>query len=309
MNRGGSGRASGLVACAPPMDVSAEPNGPDLARAARLEAASLQAFGITELLVAARAVPAPPVQSEGAPPVHVSLAVPVARALPEVRPPAPVDSDLGAESPDVALARIAARIAACRNCGLAETRTKVVPGQGASRPRLALLGEAPGAQEDATGLAFVGAAGQLLTKMLAAMGLAREEVFILNVLKCRPPGNRTPEPTEIAACASYLEEQLQVLKPELIVALGGTAAHHLLQNDVSIRRLRGRFHDVGGRTILVTYHPSYLLQNPELKRDAWEDLKLAMAKLGLTGRASGADGAGSADRIGPADKDRPRPAP
>ncbi len=232
--------------------------------ALRLEIESLQAFGISELLLSPRAKPA-----------AVEVAAPPLSANSTPAPP-PVLGD-----PGLALAAIAQKIAACRQCGLAETRTKVVPGQGNPRPRLALLGEAPGANEDTSGLAFVGAAGQLLTKMLAAMGLAREEVFILNVLKCRPPGNRAPAPAEIQACAPFLADQLRELQPELVVALGGTAAHHLLQNDVSIRRLRGRVHQVGGQACLVTYHPSYLLQNPEMKRDAWEDLKLAMAHLGL----------------------------
>jgi len=189
-----------------------------------------------------------------------------------------------------ALERIAAEVAACTKCGLHRTRTKTVPGQGPPTPRLVFVGEAPGYDEDRQGLAFVGRAGQLLTQMVAAMGLRREDVFICNVLKCRPPDNRTPAADEIAACSPYLFEQLRVLGPEVIVALGAPAAQTLLGTHESIGRLRGRFHDfypsgtpmIGPPVPLMpTYHPAYLLRNPGEKGKAWEDLKKVMQRLGL----------------------------
>jgi len=179
----------------------------------------------------------------------------------------------------------------CRKCALCETRTQTVFGQGSPAPRIVFVGEAPGYEEDKQGLAFVGAAGQLLTKMIeAGMGLKRADVFICNVLKCRPPNNRTPSADEIIACNPYLREQIEILNPEVIVALGAPAAKTLLNTAETIGRLRGRWHDyfLSGVTgqgpsipCMPTYHPAYLLRTPEDKGKAWSDLQLVMAKLGL----------------------------
>ncbi len=171
------------------------------------------------------------------------------------------------------LEQVAHEIAACRACVLGKSRSKPVPGEGHAAPRLVFVGEGPGADEDASGLPFVGKAGQLLTRMIEAMGLAREEVFIMNTVKCRPPGNRTPEPEEMSACRVYLERQLQILTPEIIVALGRPAAQSLLSTTTPISRLRGHMQDRGGILVMPTFHPAYLLRNPAAKKDAWEDLK------------------------------------
>jgi DNA polymerase len=183
------------------------------------------------------------------------------------------------------------RVKNCTACGLHETRTQTVFGQGHSGARLVFVGEAPGYEEDKQGLAFVGRAGQTLTRMIVAMGLSREEVFICNVLKCRPPGNRNPSADEVLACSSYLREQLAIIQPEAVIALGAPAAKTLLQTAESIGRLRGRFHDYvlkgeGGEGITVplmpTYHPAYLLRNPSEKQKTWNDLQMVMKLLGLT---------------------------
>ncbi len=175
----------------------------------------------------------------------------------------------------------------CRKCSLCETRTHTVFGQGSAQARLMFVGEAPGFEEDRQGLAFVGRAGQLLTRMIEAMGLTREQVFICNVLKCRPPNNRTPAHDEIAACSPYLFEQVRILQPEIICALGAPAAQTLLGTGEAIGRLRGRFHDfrlpgaAAAVPLMPTYHPAYLLRAPGEKRKAWEDLQLIMERLGL----------------------------
>lgn len=182
------------------------------------------------------------------------------------------------------------QVKGCRKCGLCETRTQTVFGQGSPAARLVFVGEAPGFEEDKQGLAFVGPAGQLLTRMIAAMGLSRDDVFICNVVKCRPPENRTPHADEILACNPYLQEQLSIIRPEVIVALGAPATKTLLNTAESIGRLRGRFHEYAvdgvlgeGPTISVmpTYHPAYLLRSPEEKGKVWADLQMVMARLGL----------------------------
>lgn len=183
----------------------------------------------------------------------------------------------------------------CKRCELHAHRTQTVFGQGNPAARLVFVGEGPGFEEDKQGLAFVGPAGQLLTKMILAMGTTREEVYICNVVKCRPPGNRTPMAEEILACSPYLHEQLAIIKPEMIVALGAPAAKTLLNTAESIGKLRGRFHEYkivhgpdAGETIPVmpTYHPAYLLRNPADKRFVWQDLQSVMASLGLTAPAA-----------------------
>jgi len=178
-----------------------------------------------------------------------------------------------------ALKELQETVSTCRKCALSKTRTLTVFGSGASRTPLIFVGEAPGAEEDRQGLPFVGRAGQLLTKMLAYIGLKREDVYITNVLKCRPPDNRDPLPAEVACCEPYLRAQLEVVQPRLICALGRYAAQTLLKTEVGISKLRGRFHNYHGITILPTYHPAYLLRNPADKDKAKEDLKKVKAFL------------------------------
>jgi DNA polymerase len=173
------------------------------------------------------------------------------------------------------------RVTECTRCEqLAKTRRQTVFGVGKIDPELCFVGEAPGADEDRQGEPFVGAAGQLLNRIIAAMGMKREEVFILNILKCRPPGNRLPLPNEAANCREYLDRQLALVQPKFICCLGACAAQNLLGTSTSISRLRGRFHDYRGIPVLCTFHPAFLLRNPERKRDVWEDMKKLLEKMG-----------------------------
>jgi uracil-DNA glycosylase len=170
-----------------------------------------------------------------------------------------------------------ARVAACTRCGLHTTRTQTVFGVGSHQAQWLIVGEAPGAEEDARGEPFVGRAGQLLNSMLRAVGLAREQVYIANVLKCRPPGNRDPSGTEAAECLPYLEQQIALLKPKIMLAVGRVAAQNLLRSDQSLGLLRQQVHRFGISQVplIATYHPAHLLRAPAEKRKAWEDLKLA----------------------------------
>ncbi len=170
---------------------------------------------------------------------------------------------------------VAQSVIKCNRCPLYKTANKGVPGEGAANARLVCVGEGPGASEDETGLPFVGAAGALLTKILAAVDLSREEVFITNVVKHRPPGNRNPAPDEIEACSPYLVRQLELIKPKVIVAFGTFAAQTLLNTKTPIGKLRGEVHRYHGIPLVVTYHPAALLRNPSWKRPTWEDVKLA----------------------------------
>jgi uracil-DNA glycosylase family 4 len=179
------------------------------------------------------------------------------------------------------LAQLAASVRDCQKCRLHETRTQVVFGTGSPDADLVFVGEAPGRDEDRQGEPFVGAAGQLLTLIIQAMGLTREQVYILNVVKCRPPNNRNPKPDEVAACRPILEAQLACLKPRVICALGTFAAQTLLRTDESISRLRGRFRKMGDIPVMPTYHPAYLLRNPQGKRAVWEDMQQIQHVLGL----------------------------
>ena len=163
----------------------------------------------------------------------------------------------------------------CTRCPLHQTAIQGVPGEGNPSARFVVVGEAPGATEDETGRPFVGAAGQLLTKILAAINLRREDVFICNVIKHRPPGNRNPLPNEIAACSPYLIRQLELIRPGVILALGTFAAQTLLETKESIGKLRGRVHRYHGIPLIVTYHPAALLRNPAWKRPTWDDVQLA----------------------------------
>lgn len=170
-----------------------------------------------------------------------------------------------------------ATVESCRRCPLHESRNRAVFGVGNPRARWMFIGEAPGAEEDRQGEPFVGRAGQLLTAMLQAIGFAREDVYIANVLKCRPPGNRDPRPDEVAHCRSYLERQIELVSPALIVAVGRVAAQNLLATETALARLRGTVHALGSRgwPLIVTYHPAYLLRSPAEKRKAWQDLLFA----------------------------------
>lgn len=173
------------------------------------------------------------------------------------------------------LEEIAEKVHKCTRCPLYATATKSVPGEGDPKAELVCVGEAPGAKEDETGRPFVGQAGQLLTKILAAIDLTREQVFICNVLKHRPPGNRNPLPEEVEACSPYLIRQLELIKPKVIVAFGTFAAQTLLQTKTPLGQLRGLVHRYHGIPLIVTYHPAALLRNPAWKRPTWEDVKLA----------------------------------
>lgn len=172
-------------------------------------------------------------------------------------------------------------IGECTRCALHKGRNKIVFADGDPNARLMFVGEGPGADEDAQGLPFVGRAGQLLNNMIAAMGLKREEVYIANVVKCRPPGNRTPEPEEANTCSPFLFRQIEAVRPEVIVALGATAATYLLGQRQPLAGLRGRMHSLRGARLIVTYHPAYLLRDPRQKKEAWADLQIAMRELGL----------------------------
>ena len=179
----------------------------------------------------------------------------------------------------IRLTEIRADIGDCTRCKLHSGRTHIVYGVGNPEATLMFVGEGPGADEDLQGEPFVGRAGQLLTQIIKAMGFAREEVYIANVVKCRPPGNRNPEPDEIAQCEPFLHAQIAAIRPRVIVALGKFAAQTLLATDTPISRLRGQFHQLRDVHVMPTFHPSYLLRNPAAKREVWEDMKMVIARL------------------------------
>ena len=182
------------------------------------------------------------------------------------------------------LAQLEADVRDCQACRLHEGRRQVVFGAGNPAADLVFVGEAPGRDEDIQGEPFVGLAGQLLTRIIQAIGLSREDVYILNVIKCRPPQNRNPLPDEVAACRPIIEKQLDCLQPRVICALGTFAAQALLRTDERISRLRGRFHPIGDILVRPTFHPAYLLRNPQDKRKVWEDMQDIQRELGLPGR-------------------------
>ncbi|NDY42347.1 uracil-DNA glycosylase [Dissulfurirhabdus thermomarina] len=205
---------------------------------------------------------------------------------PARRPGVP-EAEAGPAPPDLAaagtLAEVRARLGDCRRCPLHQSRRHLVFGHGAEDATFMVVGEAPGQEEDRRGLPFVGAAGELLTKMLRAIGFGRDAVYIANVLKCRPPGNRTPEPAEIARCLPFLHAQIRVVRPRCILALGRVAAQALTGSNAPIRDLRGRIHRLGDADLVATYHPSYLLRlsgerQKAAKREAWHDLQLIKAR-------------------------------
>lgn len=227
----------------------------------------LQQLGVTELPVSLQ-TSTTPVMASARPPASAApqAAQPMAREEP---------------APAVRLAQLTAEVHDCTHCRLHETRTQAVFGVGDPLARLVFVGEAPGRDEDAQGEPFVGPAGQLLTRIIAAIGLTREQVYLLNVIKCRPPNNRNPQPDEIDACWPILQRQLACLQPQVICALGTFAAQTLLRTDEKISRLRGRFHPFGAIQLMPTYHPAFLLRNPQHKRAVWEDMQLIQRTLGL----------------------------
>jgi DNA polymerase len=177
------------------------------------------------------------------------------------------------------LTQVTATITGCTKCFLCKGRTNTVPGEGSDKSGLMFVGEGPGQTEDETGRPFVGKAGELLTKMIEAIGLQREDVYIANAVKCRPPQNRKPLPDELAACWPFLERQIELVKPKVLVALGATASETLLQARRSLADLRGRVHSYRGTPLIVTYHPAALLRNPNWKKPAWDDIRIARQLL------------------------------
>jgi len=226
----------------------------------------LQHLGVTDLPVTF------------APPARAGDSTPP--ALPCITAASPQVTSSPAE-PVVRLAQLAAAVRDCRQCRLHAGRTQVVFGTGDPTAALVFIGEAPGHDEDIQGEPFVGQAGQLLTRIIAAIGLTREQVYLLNVIKCRPPHNRNPQPDEVAACRPILQAQLACLQPRVICALGTFAAQTLLQTEEKISRLRGRFHMLGAVQVMPTYHPAFLLRNPQYKRAVWEDMQRIQGVLGL----------------------------
>lgn len=238
------------------------------------------------------AAPPPPARAERpappafAPPTHVAApqAAPVA-APPAAAPARPVERApaVTGEERRARLAVIAERVAGCTQCGLHATRTKTVFARGNPDAELVFVGEGPGADEDAQGLPFVGKAGQLLDKMITAMGLGQDEIYIANIVKCRPPGNRVPEPQEMATCIPYLHEQLDLVKPKVIVALGGTAVKGLIPGAEGITKIRGTWKVYRGAIpVMPTFHPSYVLRTPtkEVRGMVWSDLQQVLKELG-----------------------------
>jgi uracil-DNA glycosylase family 4 len=230
-----------------------------------------------------RAPPAPPAPTHRAPPgsVRAPRAPPGPANGPGVLPPPPAPIPFPADAaPADRLVAIRTALGDCTRCKLCGGRKNLVFGVGNPEAELVFVGEGPGADEDLQGEPFVGKAGQLLTKMIEAMGYTRDSVYICNVVKCRPPGNRNPEPDEIAACEPYLRAQLDAIRPRAIVALGKFAAQTLLRDATPITRLRGHWRTYAGIDLMPTFHPAYLLRSPEEKRKAWDDLKAVLAKIG-----------------------------
>jgi DNA polymerase len=214
----------------------------------------LRDIGVTSLEIAAPARP----------PAIDSAAVEVAAPLPQNTP---------------GLQTIRDELGDCQRCKLAPKRTHIVFGSGNPNAELVFVGEAPGFDEDQQGLPFVGRAGQLLTKIIESIDLKREDVYICNVLKCRPPDNRNPEPDEVMACNPFLRKQLATIDPKIVCCLGTFAAQTVMQTASPISKLRGRFHDIDGLRVIATFHPAYLLRSPDKKRDVWEDMKQIRAEL------------------------------
>ena len=225
-----------------------------------------------------------PLSPASAPAVPVSAAVPPADAMPEeVRTGSAAGSVSAAEVASMDWDELAAAVARCRACRLCETRRNTVFEDGSRQARLLFFGEGPGADEDAQGVPFVGRAGELLTKMIGAMQFDRKEVYICNTVKCRPPGNRNPEPDETAACRAFAERQIELVHPEVIVVLGAVALRFLFPRIYGgIQKLRGNWMEYKGIRVMPTYHPAFLLRSPAAKADAWKDLQQVMAVFGKT---------------------------
>ncbi len=241
----------------------------DIAYELRRHLAWQEADG-TRILLKDPTVVAPPVAA----PVVRAEAKPVARA--EAKP-------VVVEAPPASfttLDEVRSHLGPCTRCKLCKARKTIVFGVGNPRAELVFVGEGPGEEEDKQGIPFVGAAGQLRTKMIQAMKFERDEVYICNVVKCRPPGNRNPEPDEIEACEPFLKAQLGVIKPKIIVALGKFAAQTLLRDTTPITRMRGQWREYAGVPLMPTFHPAYLLRSPEEKKKAWMDLQEVMKKFG-----------------------------
>ncbi|HOX42761.1 MAG TPA: uracil-DNA glycosylase [Myxococcota bacterium] len=233
-------------------------------RGAQALLGTLQAFGLREASPGVLAAPA-----SGAAPVQPALFAPAA--------PGPEGG------PEAGLQALRQELGECTRCKLHRKRRHIVFGEGDARARLLVAGEGPGADEDRSGRPFVGEAGQLLERILAAMGLGRERVYICNVVKCRPPSNRQPEEDEVATCAPFLERQIEIIRPSHILCLGATAARRLIGLEGPLGKVRGRFHDhPSGARVMPTYHPAYLLRNPLDKKLVWDDVKQVMAELGLS---------------------------
>jgi DNA polymerase len=261
-----------------------------LAAALRAHVARRRTLGERRVATVARA---PAARAEARAPLPAATA-PSAPPTPAQLAPACAD-----------LASLRAAVAGCRACALCETRTQTVFADGPELPgraRVMFVGEAPGFHEDAQGIPFVGPAGALLTDIIVkGMRLARADVYIANVLKCRPPDNRDPQADEKALCTAWLDRQIELVDPAVLIPLGRHAANHLLGTDQSMGRLRGRVHAVRGRKIVPTYHPAYLLRNPADKRRCWEDIQLALGVLGAPPAGAGPD------RPGPTADARPKP--
>ena len=220
------------------------------------------------------------------PPCHPSAEHAAATSEAGISAPASVEREPAETAtngaPIVEFDMLRARVAACTRCReLAETRTQTVFGVGDPNADILFLGEAPGADEDRVGEPFVGRAGQLLDRIIVACGWKRQDIYICNILKCRPPGNRNPSPTEAANCREYLDAQIARVDPDYIVCWGSVAAKNLLNADTPIGRMRGKFYSHGRAKVLCTYHPSYLLRNPDAKRDVWDDMKFLLSDMGL----------------------------
>jgi len=262
---------------------------PALRRAARQQVASLRAAGVTRVLRSRRVQSA----SEGPQSEEASAARATDDSVSRETSSAPCRaaglslfeakrSDLPRNEREEQLREVAGRVAACTRCEeLARTRTQTVFGVGNSEAEIMFVGEAPGADEDRLGEPFVGAAGQLLNRILEASRLNRSEVYICNILRCRPPGNRNPLPDEAENCREYLDAQIEIVDPDYIVCLGSIAAKNLLGLADSIGKLRGRIFQYGRAKVICTYHPAYLLRNPAAKKDVWDDMKFLMRDRGI----------------------------
>jgi uracil-DNA glycosylase family 4 len=229
----------------------------------------------------------PPVGRGGRSPEHPGTSAPAPLGSPISIPSSSSLFDVSTDVPESAddrrhaLQLMAADVAKCDRCPeLFATRTQTVFGIGPVGPDICFVGEAPGADEDRTGIPFVGRAGQLLDKIIAAMGISRDEVYICNTLKCRPPQNRTPTPVECANCKGYFERQIELVKPKYIVCLGAVAAQNVLGSKLGINKLRGTFHQYKGVPVVCTLHPAYLLRDPSKKKDCWEDMKMLLTRMG-----------------------------